>query len=237
MVAFNHANHELQGSSCSTCHHHRMKACTECHAERPTEDGGGVILERAHHDRRSDKSCVGCHRAAAAEGDCAGCHVDTTVAAGGDRGCVRCHGGPTRRPGDPPAIADGSPVAPELAVLPGASDDLPEEITIDVLADTYEASRFPHLKIIRRFDDGIRASSLARQFHGSAEAMCSGCHHHSPAGERPPKCSACHGSEAAAAIDRPSLKVAYHRQCVRCHQRLDVKAGCTDCHAAKEGQS
>jgi hypothetical protein len=74
-------------------------------------------------------------------------------------------------------------------------------------------------------------------FHGSAEAMCAGCHHHSPAGERPPKCSACHGDEAAATIDKPSLKVAFHRQCVSCHQKLEIKAGCTDCHAEKEGQS
>jgi len=31
--------------------------------------------------------------------------------------------------------------------------------------------------------------------------------------------------------------VAYHRQCMSCHQRLKIKDGCTDCHAAKEGQS
>jgi hypothetical protein len=164
--------------------------------------------------------------------------MHTTVAAdNGSSGCVICHAGPKPQAEENPAIADGSPMAPELDALPAASDDLPEEVTIDVLVDSYEASTFPHLKIIRRFDEGIRSSTLARQFHGSTEAMCAGCHHHSPAGVRPPKCSACHGGEAAATVDKPSLKVAYHRQCVTCHQRLKIKAGCTDCHAAKEGQS
>ncbi len=238
LVAFNHESHEAQTESCSSCHHNRMKPCADCHTIRPSEDGGGVILERAHHDQRSAKSCIGCHQVAATEGDCAGCHLETTVAKDtSSTGCVICHAGPKPQPDEMPAIADGSPMAPELDVLPVASDDLPEEVTIDVLVDSYEASKLPHLKIIRRFDEGIRSSSLARQFHGSAEAMCSGCHHHSPAGVRPPKCSACHGDEAAATVDKPSLKVAYHRQCVTCHQRLKIKAGCTDCHAAKEGQS
>jgi len=237
LAGFNHEKHEQQAANCSTCHHNRMKACADCHTLRPSADGGGVILERAHHDKSSAKSCVGCHRVSATEGDCAGCHRDTTVAAGSQTGCVICHNGPRPQAEAPPAPADGTPVVEELAGLPIASDDLPEEVTIDLLTDEYEASKFPHLKIIRRFDEGIRASSLARQFHGSTEAMCAGCHHHSPAGERPPKCSACHGGDAAATVDKPSLKVAYHRQCVTCHQRLKIKAGCTDCHAAKEGQS
>lgn len=237
LVAFNHEKHEKQAPSCSTCHHQRMKPCADCHTLRPGEDSGGVILERAHHDRTSTLSCVGCHRAAANQGDCAGCHRDTTVAADSTRGCVICHGGPKPQLDQMPAISDGSPVAAELQGLPAASDDLPENLTIDLLMDKYEASKFPHLKIIQRLDEGIRSSSLARQFHGSTEAMCEGCHHHSPIGERPPKCSACHGDEAAATVDRPSLKVAYHRQCMSCHQRLKIKDGCTDCHAAKEGQS
>ena len=46
----------------------------------------------------------------------------------------------------------------------------------------------------------------------------------------PPPCASCHGDDNAAISDRPSLKVAYHRQCVSCHQRLELKVGCTDCH-------
>jgi len=93
----------------------------------------------------------------------------------------------------------------------------------------------PHLKILARLDAPIRASRLARQFHGTVEAMCAGCHHHSPAGERPPRCAACHGPTAAATMDKPGLKVAYHRQCIGCHQRMGIdKQGCTDCHAERK---
>ena len=58
---------------------------------------------------------------------------------------------------------------------------------------------------------------------------------HSPAGERPPRCAACHGEAAAATMDKPGLKVAYHRQCIGCHIEMNIqKQGCTDCHAEKE---
>jgi hypothetical protein len=68
--------------------------------------------------------------------------------------------------------------------------------------------------------------------------MCVGCHHHSPAGARPPPCRSCHSQAADATRDRPGLKAAYHRQCLGCHIDMGVsKQGCTDCHAVKEVQS
>jgi hypothetical protein len=237
-VPFNHELHEATIRTCSACHHQRIRACVDCHSLRPGAEGGGVNLERAHHERGSTLSCVGCHLEAAGVGDCAGCHVGTTVAADSEADCAVCHRGPSRpSAGDEPPPPDGWVTPVELAALPRASDDLPDEVTIEILADVYEPSTFPHLKIIRRFDDGIRSSSLARRFHGATDAMCAGCHHHSPVGQRPPPCSSCHGDADAASTDRPSLKVAYHRQCVSCHQRLELKVGCTDCHAAKEGTS
>lgn len=237
VVPFNHALHEGQASSCSSCHHQRLKACADCHNPRPGADGGGVSLMDAHHDRRSSLSCAGCHRLAAERGDCAGCHLDTTVASLQRTGCAICHNGPDPRLEDPPPATDGALPPVTFEPLPSASDDLPEVLTIDVLADTYQGSSFPHLKIIRRFDEGIRTNPLATRFHSSPEAMCAGCHHHSPVGERPPRCGSCHGATAAPTSDAPSLMVAYHRQCLSCHQRLGLKAGCTDCHAEKEGIS
>jgi len=237
LVVFDHVRHERIAASCSTCHHRRLQACADCHGLRPAPDGGGVNLEEAHHDRSSPLSCDGCHQRTAELGDCAGCHRDTTVAEARDIGCTVCHDGP-RPPAEGSALAAAKPRPPvELAPLPEPSDDLPETVTIDVLADQYQASTIPHLKIVRRFDDGIRRNVLASRFHVSTGAMCAGCHHHSPVGERPPRCAACHGDAAAPTSDAPSLKVAYHRQCLTCHQRLGIKAGCTDCHAAKEGTS
>jgi hypothetical protein len=237
LVAFDHMLHEHSAPSCSTCHHQRLTACADCHSLLPGTDGGGVSLEDAHHDRSSRLSCAGCHRRSAELADCGGCHHDTTVGSGRDAGCAVCHDGPRPTLEEPPPAVEGPRPPVELAALSGPSDSLPETVTIDVLADEYQASTIPHLKIIRRFDDGIRRNALASRFHGSAEAMCAGCHHHSPTGERPPRCAACHGGSAAPTSDAPSLKVAYHRQCLGCHQRLGIKAGCTDCHAAKEETS
>jgi len=236
LVAFNHEAHEPQANFCTTCHHSRLRSCADCHTQMSSPDGGGVSLEAAHHETGSMHSCIGCHQMAATTGDCVGCHSQTIVA-GFSRSCAKCHDGPLPFAGEPPVLERGSPAPVKLAELPSASDDLPEEVTIDVLVDHFAASKMPHRKIIARFDAKIRESTLATQFHGSVEAMCAGCHHHSPVGERPPRCRACHGDLGAATIDRPPLKVAYHRQCVSCHQMLGLKHGCTDCHAAKEEQS
>jgi len=237
MVAFNHLSHEPQQEFCTTCHHDRLRSCAECHGLTAASDGGGVTLERAHHMESSEYSCAGCHRSVTSSRDCAGCHRGASLA-GGQRACKVCHDGPRPSQNEPPPLRAGSPKVAELAELPAASDDFPEKVKIDVLADEYEPSEMPHLKILARLDAPIRESRLGRHFHGTVDAMCAGCHHHSPAGERPPRCAACHGETAAATIDKPSLKVAYHQQCVGCHIAMNIeKQGCTDCHASKEVQS
>lgn len=237
MVAFNHSSHEPDQVFCTTCHHARLRSCAECHGLTSAADGGGVTLERAHHMETSGYSCVGCHRRATNNRDCAGCHEGVNLSTG-QGGCRVCHGGSRRSAEEPPPLQAGSPQLAVLGALPASSDDFPEKVKIDVLADTYEGSEMPHLKIVSRLDTPIRSSTLARQFHGTVEAMCAGCHHHSPVGERPPRCSACHGETAAATLDKPGLKVAYHRQCVGCHVAMHIaKQGCTDCHASKEVES
>jgi hypothetical protein len=234
MVAFNHSSHEPQQKFCTTCHHDRLRSCAECHGLTAASDGGGVTLERAHHMESSEYSCTGCHRRVTSNRDCAGCHRGAILASG-QGACKTCHDGPRPSQEEPPPIQAGSPQVAELAELPAASDDFPEKVKIDVLAAEYEASEMPHLKILARLDAPIRSNRLARHFHGAVEAMCAGCHHHSPAGERPPRCAACHGPTAAATVDKPGLKVAYHRQCIGCHQRMGIdKQGCTDCHAERE---
>jgi hypothetical protein len=125
--------------------------------------------------------------------------------------------------------------AVEFGGLPDSPDDLPEEVVIDGMVDRYEASRLPHGKIVRRLHAAVLDSPLAKRFHGDAEVGCSGCHHHSPVGERPPRCAACHGEVGDPTRDRPDLKAAYHRQCIECHEQMNIKAvGCTDCHAVRE---
>ncbi len=236
LVAFDHKGHAQEAPFCSTCHHQTVRACKDCHTLTGDKKGGGVTLEMAYHAPGATQSCVGCHSKVLQQQDCAGCHAQIRSSAS-DSSCKTCHGGPmpVHREGKitlPTSMPGVYPIMPELAELPAASEAFPEEVIIDGLVDKYQASKFPHRKIVARLDQAARKSTLASRFHGSAEVLCSGCHHHSPVGERPPPCKSCHLDQAHSTKDKPSLKVAYHRQCLGCHQQMKLpQTGCTDCHA------
>lgn len=237
MVAFNHLGHEPKASFCSECHHRGLEPCHECHTLAGAATGGMVTLEESSHRAGSELACVGCHATQAAAVECQGCHRSIPPAAS-QRSCVRCHLGPSRAVAAPDTLP--SPPAAEalLPPLPAASDAFPEEVVIGVLAKEYEPAKLPHRKIVARLDAGVRASALAVAFHGTVERSCAGCHHRAPEGTVPTPCRSCHGEAAAAAVDQPGLQVAYHRQCIGCHQAMGIpQQGCTDCHAAKEVQS
>ncbi len=232
LVAFDHAAHEPRTAFCTSCHHLTVERCGSCHTVAGAPEGGGVTLEEAYHGASSSLSCVGCHRTEQAVSGCAGCHGALASTQTGSA-CTGCHSGPWVAPGTepPPAAADPSEIAP----LPPSSDDFPETIVIDVLSSSYEASTMPHRKIVVKLDEPVRKSRLASVLHGDVETGCEGCHHHSENGQRPPRCRACHGEAAQAKTDRPGLKVAYHRQCIGCHQRMGIdKQGCTDCHSERK---
>jgi hypothetical protein len=234
MVPFDHLGHEPQASFCSGCHHPNLDACVKCHTLTGAPEGDLITLEESYHRESSGYSCVGCHLARATATECVGCHrsIPTTPS---QRSCALCHSGPSRveaGPDYPPPTARATPALPPL---PASPDKLPEQVVIKVLAKDYEPAQMPHRKIVEKLDEGIRKSRLATSFHGSTERLCAGCHHHSQEGTMEPRCRACHGETAAPAVDRPDLKVAYHRQCIGCHQAMGIKKqGCTDCHAAKE---
>lgn len=94
---------------------------------------------------------------------------------------------------------------------------------------------FPHRKIYEALVKGAADSGLASAFHTSPTAMCAACHHNSPIADlkTPPKCASCHGIEAdkmATSVNKPSLKAAYHQQCMACHDRMKIeKPAATDC--------
>lgn len=230
MVPFDHQAHETRAGFCTECHRRGVGACKECHTL-----AGELTLVTAFHLPTSDDTCVGCHASRSRNGDCAGCHP-MPGSLPGERTCDRCHSGPlAQTPLTPAASAvpeTPSPAEQELALLPVASDDFPNELAIGTLVDDFKPAEMPHAKIVARLDSTVRGSKLATHFHGQTETLCAGCHHHSPVGERPTPCGSCHGEENEAAHDKPSLKVAYHRQCIGCHQRIGIeKQGCTDCHA------
>ncbi len=250
LVGFDHLGHELTTQSCSDCHHQTLKPCQECHTLGGSEEGAGVTLAQAYHHSSSEHSCVGCHNVTADRLECAGCHAQSARMPG-ERACRACHSGPlppapSPEPSPEPEIRELPPpelVTVELAVLPELSDSFPETVLIetvliDGLVNEYEPATLPHAKIVRRLDDAVRKSKLASRFHGDTDTLCAGCHHHSPVGTRPPPCRACHGDEAVAGKDQPALKVAYHRQCIGCHQQMSIKEqGCTTgCHKPREVQ-
>lgn len=241
-VPFDHRLHEKQVDSCSACHHESIGECSECHRQIPGSEGGGVTLNQAFHTSDSALSCVGCHKERSGQGVCAGCHHMLPVPPG-QAACDLCHSGP---PAEAEAVAGeaaaGEAVDPnsslqaalaprELAALPAVSDDFPEKLELELLADKYGPARFPHQKIVAALDRAVRDSRLAARFHQDTNTLCAGCHHRSPPGDPIPACRSCHGDENVPGKDLPELNAAYHRQCIGCHQAIGHQAqGCTDCH-------
>jgi hypothetical protein len=230
LVPFDHLGHERATSACSDCHHTRLQPCGSCHTLTGADEGGRVALESSHHMPESTHSCAGCHAREARDRECVGCHHALTTSMN-EAACVTCHSGPAVAADEeeppPPGVSNA-----ELPLLPVTSQDFPETVVIDLLVDTYEAVRLPHRKIVERLDRAIRSSRVAAHFHDTVDQICAGCHHHTPVGLRPPPCRSCHGASAHPTLDRPALSVAYHRQCIGCHQQMKLaQQGCEDCHA------
>jgi hypothetical protein len=115
---------------------------------------------------------------------------------------------------------------------------IPETVTIDIMADQYEAVGLPHRKIVRSLIERTRKSTLARYFHRQTTSICLGCHHNGPSAGEYPKCAACHSiSHQAVQLGKLGLKGAYHEQCMTCHQRMGIEkplsTDCMACHPKK----
>jgi len=244
-VPFNHEVHERANASCQSCHHETLKKCSACHTEIGNQDGGHVPLARAMHTPASTKSCVGCHGQAKKAKDCAGCHASMPQKSFADENCSQCHRLDRSALGPWPMsktaktkLAAEAIKASAGAIVKPRDDQIPEKVIIDVLADQYEAARFPHGQVFRGLESRIGENGMARYFHDRKTTLCMGCHHNSPAGLRPPKCASCHGDAAKGSSDgRPGLMGAYHGQCITCHQEMGIKepaaTDCGKCHKEK----
>lgn len=111
-----------------------------------------------------------------------------------------------------------------------------ETVVLRELESLYEAVPFSHR----------RHAEMAEMWDG-----CTTCHHHTPAtlpttqtvrpqhptqddAGRVPACKSCHAADdEAATLDMPSLKAAYHRQCLNCHRDWMDSNACVACHAVK----
>ncbi|MCB2231160.1 hypothetical protein KQH82_10635 [bacterium] len=100
-----------------------------------------------------------------------------------------------------------------------ALSEAPDTIMIAEITEQFQPVRFNH------------------KLHAEMAEMgqdCATCHHYSPPGHIPP-CKECHGGEANPAnLRQPTLKGAYHRQCLSCHREWSHDTKCVLCHTPTE---
>ena len=136
-------------------------------------------------------------------------HVDSALA------CADCHR--CERPTAQAPCLGPCPRHRGHFVGSHAADEGPEVVVIGQLAELYEPVVFSH------------------RLHAQMSAMSGGCqlcHHYSePSGTVPP-CGECHDATPTAMnLRQPSLKGAYHRQCINCHLDWSHENACGFCHA------
>ncbi len=234
VVPFNHKAHEPRAQFCSTCHHHSMEKCSNCHTlQSNLEKGGGITLHQAFHKVSAKQSCTGCHDNAKQDQQCRGCHQVAQQQLSNES-CRVCHRGPSE--GAPP----NAPPAPIVF----NKDDVPEKLELKTLDKEFKPTAFPHQKIVIKLTKLSNDNALARVFHAGLgeQTMCKGCHHRTePAAAQAkmvPKCMSCHTK----GIDpndpsKPGIPGAYHRQCMSCHEAMKQPPAplqCTKCHERKE---
>lgn len=250
LVAFDHRTHETYNDSCRVCHHADLGSCVRCHTRKGIPDGSQITLSQAMHYKKADASCLGCHSKVQSNTECIGCHHAMTdqAALATLPSCAVCHTDPAKEATDSSSNSTDDTALAEklLAMRPApaaivATDQIPETVTINRLADQYENVVMPHRKIVLSLAQGVADSNLARQFHTDATTLCKGCHHQAPGSVNPPPCASCHSRTSEVLTPtRPGLMAAYHQQCLQCHEHMGIdkpaSRQCTSCHAQKTPQ-
>ena len=235
-VTFNHKSHETYSKTCRSCHHESLKACNECHDLTGKPEGNGINLANAYHHIFSDHSCSGCHNEQKKQKECAGCHyfiapMDIESMNPKKETCASCHAGKKETLPTPPALSTA-----------GLDKEKLKEVEVNVLEREYEPSKFPHLEIIDKLVEISNESKLGRYFHKDLQILCEGCHHRSieqaeAQKDTPPYCRSCHMiAFDEDSINKTRLLSAYHRQCLGCHEQMELEKGrkCSECHEKKD---
>ena len=132
-----------------------------------------------------------------------------------------------------------------LAVGCYAMDDFPDEVEIDFLVNLYEPVVFDHAMHV----DATESCAVCHHHTtgtGVSDQYCAKCHNGKEEMDTV-SCQGCHSADPVSAEnlhnpqpdyfyhdDKPSLKAAYHLNCVGCHQGVGGPVGCEDCHAKTE---
>jgi hypothetical protein len=239
-VPFNHMAHEESQDTCRSCHHAALDSCTKsCHTNEGSKNGNMITAEQAMHQLDSKRSCIGCHESNKNRKECAGCHGQMAKGNSLDDTCLKCHmdmpEAVIKENQKPESIAAMLLKTGKTASGTIEDKDIPEVVTIDELSSQYGAVEFMHRQHIDSLMPDIKNNNLAGFFHNGEKTLCLGCHHNSPASKTPPQCAGCHSKSSADPEPlRPDLKVAYHQQCMGCHNRMGIEepesTNCTVCH-------
>jgi len=237
-VLFDHKTHEKYSRTCKECHHQTLYPCKECHTLTGSTNGAGINTANAYHDVFSKYSCAECHNKKKTEANCAGCHsqlsmMDIKAKTPNKEICAKCHTGKKEISEPAPLTADK--LDPEV---------VKKDVEIKILEKEFNPSKFPHRKIIDKFVKISNESKLGRYFHTDLQVLCAGCHHQSSSEaeakkDTPPNCKNCHSiSFDPRYPNRPRLLAAYHRQCIKCHQEMNLEKPkkCTECHEEKKNR-
>ena len=238
-VTFDHKSHETYSKTCRSCHHETLNACNTCHSLTGKPEGNGINVANAYHHMFSEHSCSGCHNKKKEEKKCAGCHhsilaMDIETMNPKKESCAACHSGKKDQ------IAMPKP----LSAAGLDQKKVKKEVEITVLEKEFEPSKFPHREIIDKLVKVSNDSKMATYFHGNLQTLCEGCHHRSIAEaeaqkDTPPNCKNCHmTSYDRQNLNKTRLLSAYHRQCLGCHEKMELEKGrkCTECHKEKKGR-
>lgn len=239
-VPFDHKAHEQYEDNCRTCHHAETGSCSKsCHTVTGSKNGALIRSEQAMHQLDSEKSCLGCHENVKKQRECAGCHGFMEKGRYQEITCAKCHiempeagSEESRKPESMAAmlLESGKTLSDTIE-----DSDIPERVIIDTLSSEFGAVELLHRKHVDSLTLDIKDNNLASFFHDGKDTICLGCHHNSPASKNPPQCASCHSpsSDESASL-RPDLKVAYHQQCMGCHDRMGIEkpesTSCTECH-------
>ncbi len=94
----------------------------------------------------------------------------------------------------------------------------------------------PHVLVLDLLSDMYVPVVFSHKLHAEMADMAGGCglcHHYNPEGAIL-SCQQCHSnSPKRTNLSQPSLKGAYHRQCLGCHREWSHTTKCAVCHALK----
>ena len=126
--------------------------------------------------------------------------------------------------------------------LPGPAEA--EVFELDSMKNLYEGVSFDHDMHIEATEENCTECHHHTAGTPPTDPLCVTCHASSPESDDP-SCTSCHVKDVFAADNmkknwdtpllnhrsKPSLKAAYHQNCLGCHTEVGAPTGCTDCHA------